>query len=503
MKLKTIFPWFKGHPTLTNGGFWSAFWGGSTFSGKPATLETAMQQSAFFACVRLTAQAISTMGGNIYEKQPDGGRVLVKESPLVDVLLRSPNIDQTPVEFWEGMVAWMLVNGNAYALEGRLTAQSDLATLTPMPSDCMEPFRDDNRVLKYRFNDRGKTEIYPREKIFHIRGFSFGGDVAPSIIRYAAQTISTGSAIEETAAKIFANGLSSSGFLQTDNELTEKQREEMREVMKTFTGSSNAGKLMVLEAGMKYQTMSLIPEDAQMLESRRWTIEEICRWFGIPPIIVGHAAQGQTMFGSGVEQILIAWLTLGLNPLMRRIESRIAKELTSNKERAKNHYFEFNREALLQADSAAKAQFLSTLTQNGLMTRNEGRAKLNLSRMDGADQLTVQMQMQPIQASGVPITPVSEPAKAKQEMFDFMKEMVSSMPAPVIHVDARTEVHPQKIDVAAAHVKVEPAKVDVNIAPPNITSHLHMPKRSDIKRTATKFDEHNNVIEMTETETDG
>lgn len=406
MNLKSILPWFKGRPSLTNGSFWAGWYGASTWSGKPVSMETALQQSAFYACVRLTAQAISTMGGQVYEKQRDGGREPVENTPLSDVLLRSPNMDQTPVEFWESQVAWLLVQGNGYS-EKRMSGDR-LVALDPWPSDTVQPFRDQNKELKYRVSDRGKVEIFPREKVFHLRGFSFGGDVAPSIIRYAAQTLGSASAIEETAAKVFANGLQSSGFLETANELTPLQREQMKKVLTDFAGSSNAGKLMVLEAGLKYNQLSIIPEDAQMLESRRWSIEEICRWFGIPPIIVGHAAQGQTMFGSGVEQILIAWLTLGLNPLMRRIESRIQKELTSPKERGLKQYFEFNREALLQADSAAKAQFLSTLTQNGLMTRNEGRAKLNLSRKPGADQLTVQMQMQPIAAAGVPPTPVSE-----------------------------------------------------------------------------------------------
>src|SRR5690606_16736092 len=128
-------------------------------------------------------------------------------------------------------------------------------------------------------------------------------------------------------------------------------------------------------------------------------IEEICRWFGVPPIMVGHAAQGQTMWGTGVEQIILQWMTTGLNPLAKRIEARIKKQLirpTGNRRR----YAEFNREALLQMDSTAKANFLSSMTQNGLMTRNEGRAKLNLPRVEGADQLTAQTNLAPLDRLG-------------------------------------------------------------------------------------------------------
>ena len=136
-----------------------------------------------------------------------------------------------------------------------------------------------------------------------------------------------------------------------------------------------------------------------MLLSRRFNVEEICRWFGVPPIIVGHAAQGQTMWGSGVEQILLAWLALGINPLCKRIEARIKKQLIPAGERRKV-YAEFNREGLLQMDSAAKAAFLSAMTQNGLMDRNEGRAKLNLPKRAGADKLTAQTNLAPLDQLG-------------------------------------------------------------------------------------------------------
>lgn len=393
-----LLSWWRGSPKLTDGTFWSSYFGTSTWSGKSVTADTAMQLAAAFACVRLTAQAISTLPLATFERDGEGQRKQVFDTPLATVLQDTPNQDQTPCEFWESQVAWMCVNGNAYS--EKIFIGGRLVSLVPMPSDQMAAYRDDNGDLRYRYVDRGKTITLPREKVFHLRGFSFGGDVAPSIIRYGAQTFSSAMATDESAAKMFANGLQSAGLLTSDTVMTVPQREQLRAAMTNFVGSTNAGKLMILEAGLKFQTLTLNPEDAQMLETRRFAIEEICRWFGIPPIIVGHAAQGQTMWGSGVEQILIAWLTLGLNPMMRRIEQRIRKELASVEERSRGAYAEFNREGLLQADSAAKATFLSTMTSNGLMTRNEGRSKLNLPKMPGGDELTVQMQMQPIGTVG-------------------------------------------------------------------------------------------------------
>ncbi|MNS73414.1 Phage portal protein [compost metagenome] len=181
--------------------------------------------------------------------------------------------------------------------------------------------------------------------------------------------------------------------------MTPEQRNDLRNLFKKFRGSENAGKVMVLEAGMKPIPFELKPEDAQMLESRRFNVEEICRWYGMPPIIIGHAADGQTMWGSGVEQILLAWLTLGINPLCKRIEARIRKDLIPLGEK-RRVYAEFNREGLLQMDSTAKAAFLGAMVQNGLMDRNEGRSKLNLPNRPEAGALTAQTNLAPLDKLG-------------------------------------------------------------------------------------------------------
>lgn len=385
--------------TLANGQAWAAAFGVANHAGKAVTLETAMQLATVWACVRLTAQAVSCLPLSVYERRGDEDRVRVDvaDDQLAEVICDSPNEDQTALEFWEAMVAWLLLQGNAYAekvmLGNRLTA------LQPLPSTHCHPVRLPDGELIYRVLDRGKTEDLPRDKIFHLKGFGFGGDTGLSAIRFGSQTFGTAIAIDEAMGKLFANGLQASGVLSSENTLKPEQRKDLQEVMERFVGSKNAGKLMVLEAGMKYERLAMSPVDAQMLENQRFSVEEICRWFGVPPIIIGHAAQGQTMWGSGVEQILLAWMTLGIDPLCDRIEARIKKQLIRPSGNLRR-YAEFNREALLQMDSKAKAAFLSTMTQNGLMTRNEGRAKLNLPRKPGADELTAQTNLAPLDQLG-------------------------------------------------------------------------------------------------------
>lgn len=383
--------------TLKDGAAWAGAFGTGNHAGKTVTLNSVMQLATAWACIRLTAQAVSCLPLAMYERRGDNDRVRVDDDAVAEVICDSPNEDQTPLEFWESQVAWMAATGNAYS--EKVETGSRLSALQPMPSTHCWPFRDADGVLKYNYTDRGKSEILPREKVFHLRGFSFGGDVGLSPIQFGAQSFGSAIAIDEAAGKLYGNGLQASGVLSSDKTLDKDQREALQKIMERFVGSTNAGKLMVLEAGLKYDRLALSPVDAQMLENKRFSVEEMCRWWGVPPIIIGHAAQGQTMWGSGVEQILLAWLTLGIDPLCDRIEARIKKQLirpTGNRRR----YAEFNREALLQMDSKSKAQFLSTMTQNGLMTRNEGRAKLNLPRVDGGDELTAQTNLAPLSMLG-------------------------------------------------------------------------------------------------------
>ena len=388
--------------SLTNGLAWSQFFGRQSSAGPVVTLENALQLSAAWACTKLNAQAVSSLPVQMFERRDGEDRVRVEDE--ISALIGadgSPNEDQTPLEYWEGKVAWLMTQGNAYS-EKVYTGRS-LTALQPIMSTHCRPVRKEDGTLVYRVMDRGKTEDLPRDKIFHIKGFGQSlrnPDEGLSPIAAGTNSLGAAMAAQDAAGKTFANGMRPTGFFLFEHTLKPEQREQAQKALvEPLTGAANAGGVGILEAGVQWQGVSLNPEDAQMLETRRFDVEEICRWFGVPPIIIGHAAQGQTMWGTGVESILIAWLTLGVDPICDRIESRIRKQLirpTGNRRR----YAEFNREALLQMDSAAKAAFLSQMVNNGLMDRNEGRAKLNLPKREGADKLTVQSAMVPLDALG-------------------------------------------------------------------------------------------------------
>jgi HK97 family phage portal protein len=402
--------WFGRKFGLTDREPWSAFYGGSSAAGKAVTDNTALNLAAVWACVRLNSEAVGSLPIQVFEKDSKGGRNQI-EHPVADVI-SNPNADQTPQEFWGAMAAWLLVRGNAYAEIARLGDR--VVALNLLPADKVNVIRDQTGDLRYKFTDRGKPFDLPAECVLHVRGFGFGGDLGLSAVQFGVQTFGSAIAADEIAGKIFGNGAMPSGVLTTEQEIDDEQREQLQKILAQYSSSSNAGMLMVLESGLKFEQLSLDPETMQMLETRRFNVEEVCRWFGTPPIIVGHAGAGQTMWGTGVEQLVIQWLTTGLNPLLTRFESRIRKQLLSPADR-RRIYPEFNREALLQADSAAKIAFLSGAVQNGLMTRNEGRAELNLSAMPGGDVLTVQINLAPLPNLGA-----SQDAQAKAALRTWL-----------------------------------------------------------------------------------
>lgn len=379
--------------SLTESAPWRFLFGGESNAGKAVNLKSTLQLATVWACIRLTATAVSSLPMGMFEKGAGGSRNAI-DHDLNAVLFESPNAGQTGLEFWETMVANHVARGNACA--EKVQTGRYLSALHPIEA---RPVRVDG-VLKYRVNDRGKTEDLPADKVFHLKGFNFGGDEGLSPIHCGVHGLGSAIAADETAARIFANGLQQPLFIDSGMaKLTPEQRADLTTLFKGFQGSDNTGKVMVLEHGMKPVPLTLNPDDAQMLESRRFHVEEICRWFGMPPIIIGHAAQGQTMWGTGVEQILLAWHALGINPLCRRIEARIKKDLIPAGER-RRIYAEFNRDGLLQMDSAGRAAYLSIMVQNGLMTRNEARARLNLNRVEGGDELTAQTNLAALDSLG-------------------------------------------------------------------------------------------------------
>lgn len=376
--------------SLTTGTFWQE-WYGTSSSGKVVTADKAIQLSAVWACVRLLSESISTLPLKIYERQADGSRKLAQGNQVYQVLCRKPNLEMTPSRFMLMLVASLCLRGNAFI--EKLFIGKKLVSLVPLLPQNMVVKRLDTGRLEYTYTENGKQRVIPEKNLMHIRGFGLDGVCGMMPMMAGRDVIGAAMAVEESAAKIFENGLQSSGFLSAEQALDKDQRERLRGYMQAFTGSKNAGKIMVLEGGLKYQNVTMNPEAAQMLESRSFSIEEICRWFRVPPFMVGHTTK-QSSWASSLEGMNLQFLTHTLRPLLVNIEQEISRCLLGGEE---DLFAEFSVEGLLRADSAGRAAYYTSALQNGWMSRNDVRRLENMPPIEGGDIYTVQLNLTPLE----------------------------------------------------------------------------------------------------------
>lgn len=382
---------------LSDGGFWSSFLGAQSSSGKSVTIDKAMRLSAVWACVRIISTSVAGLPLNVYRRLPDGGRENARDFRLYDVLHTSPNEDMAAFQFWQSVVASMLLWGNAYC-EIHRAAGKVVALDFLLPSRIELEADDDGRLIYYFRPRKGARREIPKENMLHIPAFTLDGRVGMSAIRYGADVFGAAMAADDAANSTFKNGMMPTVGFSVDRTLTPAQREDFREYVKTISGALNAGKSPVFEQGVKPEQLGIKPADAQLLESRGHSVEEICRWFGVPPWMVMKTDKGSN-WGTGLEQQQIAFLTYCIMSYTAPIEQCVNKYCLTAVDRI-SYYTEFSLEAFLRADSAGRAAYLSTMGQNGYMTRNEGRRKENLPSMSGGDILTVQSNLVPLDQLG-------------------------------------------------------------------------------------------------------
>jgi HK97 family phage portal protein len=394
-----VLDWLGVPISLVDGDFWSAYYGAQSTSGQCVNEKSMLQLSAVWACVRLISETIATLPLSMYERT-SAGKQVASQHPLQLLIHNQPNADSTAAVFWESVIASMLLRGVAYVEKLQMSTGGSVTGLGFLPRDRLGISRLGNGRKEYRFTDcGGKQRVIPESRIWKIPGFSIDGHNGVSVVQYGANVFGSAQAADTAAAKTFENGLLQTVYYKMERVLSPAQRTEFRENLKEITGAINAGKSPLLEGGMSADTIGINPNDAQLLESRGFSVEEICRWFRVPPFMVGHAEKS-TSWGTGIESQMIAFLMFTLAPWLVRIEQAISKDLLSPVERLR-YYPKFAVEGLLRADSAARAAFYSAMVNNGILTRDEVRELEDRDPMGGnAAVLTVQSAMVPIDTLG-------------------------------------------------------------------------------------------------------
>lgn len=385
----------------TSTSFWGAFFGNENWSGEQVTAQRAMQLSAVWRAVRLTAETVASLPRNCYV-ETERGPVLERGGETDQLIRVSPNADQTPMEFWEQLIGCMELVGEGAARKHWNINRTRVVALEILdPNRLRDVDNAQGTDWRWEYTDaRGRKLDLAREDVLHLPGFSLGGRRGFSTVSFGAQTMGLALAAEKTAGRLFKSGLRNSGFLNAGQVLNPEDRAKLEKIMGDYMGAANAGGLMILEGGMTFTPMNMSAQDAELLLTRRFQIEEIGRWFGMPPILLGHAVDGQTMWGSGVDSIIQSWMTLGLSQRLRRVQEVVQKRLMTPAERSEGLYCRFNSDALLAVNSTARINFITQAVQNSILTPDEGRALLERGSMPGGDQLLAQVNLVPLDRLG-------------------------------------------------------------------------------------------------------
>ena len=362
-------------------------------SGQTITEQTALTLSTVWACTSLVSETIGTLPLHIYKKTANG-RERADDYQLSYILRNKPNTKSTSSVLWQSTVASMLLRGNG--ILKKLTVGNKLVGLQFMPYDKLQIVLDfDGNAEFYEIRPRDMTVKIPTKDIVRIPNFTIDGNWGLSSITYGAKMFSNSLNSMESANRMLEKGLLQTIVFKTDKRVRAEQREDFRQNLEKITGAMNAGQSPLLEDGMTAESLSLNPKDAQLLESRAFSVEEICRWFRVDPSMIGHG-NAVSNWGTGLEQKMIGFLTFTLRPILTRIEQSINNELIPLEDRG-IYYAEFSIDGLLRGDSTSRATFFREMVNAGIMTRDEVRKLENLPPLGGnAEKLMTNGATQPI-----------------------------------------------------------------------------------------------------------
>jgi len=359
----------------------------------PLSIDRALQLSTVWGCVWLLANIIASLPLFVYTRK-DGQRDLARDTLLWQLLHDSPNSRMTPLEFWRALLLNFLLRGNAYARVER-NAVGDAIALWPMAADQVEMriLIDGTVIYAYRLNN--DVAILAENNVLHLRDLG-NGSIGLARLDYMRATTSEAGNAQSAANKLFANGGKPSGILMIDKVLSKDQRAAIKA---NFSEMAEGGtsRLHVLEADMKYEQVNLSPQDQQLLETRKFTVEEVCRWFLVPPVLLGHANGGGSYNAN--DQIIETFYKLVARPMLVGIEQSITKRVLSPAQRAR-YTVEFSFDALLRSSLKDRMEVYAKGAQNGIVTRNECRQLENLPPVEGGDELTAQSNLVPLHLLG-------------------------------------------------------------------------------------------------------
>ncbi len=395
--LTTVRSWLRGNAMAQRQGVQSPVPSAAAYEETPNIgPDAALQVSTVWACVKLLVETIASLPLFVYRTDSAGRRQLARGDQLYAVLHDTPNRRMTAQEFWEFMLCNLVLRGNAYARIER-DAQGRAYALWPMAADQVEVKALLDGSLVYAYALDSATLIYGEGDILHIRGIG-NGIVGMSPLDYMRASVGLAISAQNHTSATYRKQARRPGVLMTDRVLSAEQREALRA---NFGEIVIGGKheLYILEANFKFEAINMSPADIQLLETRRFAVEDLARWFGVPSVLVNDTSK-TTTWGTGVEQIIEGFYKFTLRPQLERIEQAIQRRVLTSRQRAEGLHAEFSFDALLRASMKDRFELYAKGVQNGITTRNECRQLENLPPVAGGDVLTAQVNLVPIDMLG-------------------------------------------------------------------------------------------------------
>jgi HK97 family phage portal protein len=358
-----------------------------TSAGAPVTWENALRVSTVLACVRVIANGVAQVPLNLYLSDAVG-RQVARNHPLQPLVHLRPNAWMTSFELRETMVTHAALTGNAFAMVLRAGRNQEIAEILPIEPGRVTVKQEDDYSITYRVQGRsGATEIVPESAMLHLRGPSWDGVAGRDAVAQAREAIGLTMALETNQAAFQRAGARTTGVYAVKSLLSPERYQKLREWFQREIGAGGDHGPMILDDGATYTPFTMSGVDQQLIETRKHQIEEICRAFGVMPIMVGHADKTATY--ASAEQMFLAHVVHTLDPWFQRIEQSASLALLTDEERRTGHYLKFTANALMRGAAADRAAFyvaaLGTTQQPGWMTRNEVRALEELDPVEGGD----------------------------------------------------------------------------------------------------------------------
>lgn len=393
----SVWRWATGNANAQHKGSQSTQPESSAHENAPAVgVDGALQVSTVWACVNLLVETIASLPLVVYGTDRDGNRSEIREDRLFKVLHDSPNRRQTSQEFWEQMLLNFFLRGNAYA---RLLRDNngEVFALWPLSADQVEVVKADDGSIFYRYFINGETLIFLEADIFHLRGPG-NGIVGMSRLDYMRSSVGLAINAQNHTTRVYSKNARRPGILMSDNVLTDPQREALKANFGDIvTGTQK--ELYILEAQFKFEPLGMAPADIQLLETRKFAVQDLARWFGVPSVLINDTSE-TTALGSSVAQIIDGFHRLTLRPQLERIEQALSKRVLSPRQRASGIVLEFNLDALLRASLKDRMEIYAKGVQNGIYNRNEPRKRENLPPFEGGEVFTAQTNLMPVDKLG-------------------------------------------------------------------------------------------------------